>query len=82
MSKKKNQSILIFLRLLLVQCCRLNQNVSVQASSLNRREPAKGHENILPSLDPSHRSTELTTKSRERKFPCPLWVRGIFVPIL
>jgi len=43
----------------------------------------KEHENVSPSLNPSHRSTELTTKPREGKFPRPLWervwVRGIFI---
>src|SRR3972149_5236453 len=28
---------------------------------------------FTPSLNPSHRSTELTTKSREGKSPLPLW---------
>jgi len=45
----------------------------------------KEHKNIPPSLNPSHRSTELATKSREGEFPRPLWerikVRGIIVSI-
>ena len=39
-----------------------------------------------PSLNPSHRSTEITTKSREGESSRPLWVgvwvRGLFVSIL
>ena len=54
---------------------------------VNPHEPKahKEHKNIPPSLNPSRRSTELTTKSREGEFPRPLWerikVRGIIVLI-